>query len=134
MDEAMAHAPAAEVVREIIDDTNELVRLEIALAKKASVAEIARARSAAIAAAVGFAAATSGLTMVCVAVVFATRAPTTVAGALAIALLCVAAALGIVALRLVPRPFFAETRKRVEEDVRLVTGAVHARVSGIPPR
>jgi hypothetical protein len=120
MNDTMAQASTTEFVREIITDTRELVRLEIALAKRESLTEIARARAAMLATAVAAVAANLALVMACVTVTVSTHASSTVAGLFAIAFFVVATTAAIAALRRFPRDLFSLTRRCIREDAQMI--------------
>jgi uncharacterized membrane protein YqjE len=115
---AMDEPPVGELVREALGDTRELVRLEVALAREDLRSEFGAAKSSVIALAASAAFGVSGLTLLLVAVVLALPLAgwlsAVIAGA---AVLLVAAALGLIGWRAMPKRFFGRTRQRLVDDV-----------------
>jgi uncharacterized membrane protein YqjE len=118
-------ASTSELLREVVDETRELVKLEVALAKNDLEAELSRARSAAIALVVAAFASNLGLAMVLVAAVVASRAEVTVAAGAAFVLLVTAAVAGSAAYRKLSSRFFLRTRERIGEDARKLGARAH---------
>jgi hypothetical protein len=118
-------ASTAELLREVVDETRELVKLEVALARNDLEAELTRARSAAIALVVAVFASNLGLAMVLVAAVVASRAEVSVATGAASVLLVTAAVAGAAGYRKLSSSFLRRTRERIGEDVRKLGERAH---------
>ena len=109
-----------DLFREAVDETKELVRLEVALAKREAMKDIAHAKTAGICFGVATAAALLGLSLLLVALALAiapTAVPALIIGAV---LLAVAAGAGFYGWRAVPRKPLDDTRRRVETDARML--------------
>ena len=118
-------APAGLLVREIFDDARELVRIEVALAKSETRAELAQLRSAAIIAAIAGCAGCMALTLALVAVAVATATPITAALLLAAGSALVALVAGVMAWRRIPTKILGTTRTSVARDVLSLEGRAH---------
>jgi hypothetical protein len=117
-----ATSPTPELVRGTFADFSELCRIEIALARNELVAELGRAKQAAIALVVGCLLLCSALTLLVVAGVLAQGDPSRsalVAGGIAIGL-----GLGLLiwARSRAPKSLLTHTRRRLEDDVTLLKG------------
>jgi hypothetical protein len=110
--------PTAELVREALDDTRELVRLEVALAREELTAEITRAKAGAIALGTAGALAVSAFTMFMVAIAVAFDLPWLAALLVGVILLATSAAIGYGGYRAMPRKPLGETRERLEADLK----------------
>jgi len=107
-----------ELGRQAFDETKELVRLEIALAREDLRSELQRVKTAAILLGLAGALAIVALAIFDVAVVIALG--TTVTAALSVAFIVVAevAVLGFIGYRMLPKAPLARTRERLASDVR----------------
>lgn len=113
-------ASTKELLREAVDETKQLVKLELELAKTEVREEITRAKSAAIAMAVSLALGVLGVAMLFVALalaIFPGPAPALVLGLL---LLAIAGSAAFAGWKLVPRKPLPETRRRLEADARIL--------------
>jgi hypothetical protein len=109
--------PVTELIREALDDTRELVRIEVALARDELRHEVASAKVGAVAGGIAIAVAVAALTMFVVAVVLALKAGwigALVAGAI---LLAVALTLGLIGWQLMPRAPMGQTKGRLQANV-----------------
>jgi uncharacterized membrane protein YqjE len=112
--------PTTDLFREAIDETKELVRLEVALAKREAMKDVAHLKAAAIGFGVAAAAGLLGVALLLVALALAiapTAIPALIIGAV---LLAVAAGAGVFAWKALPRKPLDDTRKRLETDARLL--------------
>jgi uncharacterized membrane protein YqjE len=112
--------PTTELFKEALDETKELVRLEVALAKREAMKDVAHLKAAAIGFGVGVAAALLGVALLLVALALAiapTAIPALIIGAV---LLAVGAGAGAFAWKALPRKPLGDTRKRLETDARLL--------------
>jgi len=107
-----------ELGRQAFDETKELVRLEIALAREDLRSELQQAKTAAILLGVAGALAIVALASFAAAVVIALG--NTVTAALSVAFIVVAqvAVLGFMGYRKIPKAPLARTRERLASDVR----------------
>lgn len=115
---------AAELVREALDETKQLVKLEVELAKVELKHDLADAKRAAIIFGVAAVAALIAAAMMFVALalaIFPGPVPAIVIGAV---LLVAAATLGFVGYRKVPRKPLDRTRHRLETDVKVLKEGV----------
>ncbi|HVJ94484.1 MAG TPA: phage holin family protein [Labilithrix sp.] len=106
----------ADLFREALDEAKELVRLEVELAKSEVEKEIARAKKAAIAIAVGLAAGVIVLSLLAVALVFALGGTALVALAVAGAFLFMGGAAAFAGYSLLPKQPLEETRHRLRSE------------------
>jgi hypothetical protein len=110
--------PTVELALEALREMRELITLEIALAREELRAELGRARVAAVAFGIAAGAATTAFTMFLVTIATA-LAPTWLAAlVMGAGLLVTAGVLGYVGFRALPRRPLAETRERLESDVK----------------
>jgi uncharacterized membrane protein YqjE len=109
---------ASELGRQALDETKELVRLEVALAREDLRSELQRAKTAAILFGIAAALVIVALALFDVAVVIALG--NTVAAALGVAFLVVAevAVLAFVGYRKLPKTPLQRTRERLTADIR----------------
>jgi uncharacterized membrane protein YqjE len=117
---AKGEPPVGDLVREVLGDTRELVRLEIALARDDVRGEIAAARTSAIAIGLAFAVGVMGLTMFVVAIVLALRAGWVGALVAGGVLLLAAIALALVGWKALPTRPLDDTRGRLVSDVNRI--------------
>ena len=114
--------PTTALVREALSDVREVVRLEVALARREFATELAGAKAAAIALGTASATALIALTLLLVAVVLALPVPWIAALALSAVLLAVAIGLGVVGWRTLPKKPLQKTRNRIETDIAETKG------------
>jgi hypothetical protein len=125
-DEAMQRAeelpldaqPTADLVREALDETRELVRLEVALAREELTAEITRAKAGAIALGTAGALAVSGFTMFMVTIALAFSLSWLAALLIGVILLAMAGAVGYGGYKAMPRKPLGETRERLGANLK----------------
>jgi hypothetical protein len=108
----------AELVREALDETRELVRLEVALAREELTAELSQARTAIVSLAAAGALAVSGLTLVLVAVALAFGKAWLVALVVGLILAGLSGVIGLGGWKALPRRLLGETRERIESDFK----------------
>jgi uncharacterized membrane protein YqjE len=110
--------PTSELVRQTLDETKELVRLEVALARQDLRSELARVKTAGILLGIAAALAVVAIAMFDVAVIIALG--NTVTAALIVAFLVVAevAVIGFIGYRKLPKAPLQRTRERLISDVR----------------
>ena len=109
----------AELFREAIDETRELARLEVELAKEELWTELRSAKVGAIGLGGGAAAALSGVTMCFVAIAMAFHLEWLAALIIGGILLVLGAALAIGGYSALPRrPLLGETKERIETDLK----------------
>jgi uncharacterized membrane protein YqjE len=119
MAEEIRQERTAELFREAIDETRELARLEVELAKEELWTELRSAKLGGIALGAGAGAALSGVTMCFVAIAMAFSMEWLAALIIGGILLALAAALAIGGYVALPsRPLLEETRERVETDLK----------------
>jgi hypothetical protein len=119
MAEQMGHERMAELFREAIDETRELARLEVELAKEELLVELHQAKAGAITIGVGAGAALSGVTLCFVAIAMAFRMEWLAALVIGGILLVLAALLALAGYKALPRrPFLGETKERVQTDLK----------------
>jgi protein-S-isoprenylcysteine O-methyltransferase Ste14 len=109
--------PVTELIREALDDTRQLVRIEVALARDELQREVAAAKAGAMASGIAVAVAVAALTMFVVAVVLALKAGwigALVAGAI---LLVTALTLGLIGWKLMPTTPMGQTKGRLQANV-----------------
>jgi len=109
---------AGELVREALDETRALVRLEVALAHEEVKAELAKAKVGAIAMGGATAAGVAGGTLCLVAIAAAFSAIWLAALILGLIVLLCAAAAALVGWRALPKRLMNETRDRLELQVK----------------
>lgn len=115
--ERKSDAPTSALVREAIAEARELVKLEIVLAKDEILAEVDRARRAAIVLGAAAALAVGGLTLVLLALVRALHSGALLPFVLGAALLSLAGAVTLGGWHGVPRHPLGRTRKRLAADL-----------------
>ncbi len=109
----------AELFREAIDETRELARLEVELAKEELLSELQQAKAGGIAIGVGAGAALSGVTLCFVAIAMAFRMEWLAALVIGGLLLALAALLVLGGYKALPRrPLLGETKERVQTDLK----------------
>jgi hypothetical protein len=109
----------AELFREAIDETRELARLEVELAKEELWTELRSAKVGAITMGAGAAAALSGVTLCLVAIAMAFHREWLAALIIGGILLVLAAALVLGGYAALPRrPLLGETKERLEADLK----------------
>jgi hypothetical protein len=121
----MEEASATDLVKEVVEDARELVKIELALARRELQAELLQAHTAAIALAVGTIASSVGLSMIIVAIALATGAPAPVAAVVGVVLLVGAAIAIKVGQSALPKSLLRATARRLEDDVRGLESATH---------
>ena len=110
--------PTAALVREALDETRDLVRLEVALAREELKAELARAKAAGVAlgAAGGLSIAAFTMFMATIALAFSMMwLAALLIGAI---LMLLAGAMGLAGWRALPRKPLGETKERLESDLK----------------
>ena len=112
-----APEPTTDLIREALGEVREVVRLEVALARNELTTELAEAKTAAIALGAGAAAALLALTMLLVAIALALPVPWIGAVATCAVLLALAAGLGAVGRKRLPKKPLERTKNRVETDI-----------------
>ncbi|HEY6463597.1 MAG TPA: phage holin family protein [Polyangiaceae bacterium] len=110
--------PTGELVREAIDEIRELVQLEVALAVDGAKGDLAKAKTAGVSLGAAAALAICAITMFFVALAAAFIPMWLAALVVGGGLLLVAAVLAAVGWRALPRKPLAETRARLESDVK----------------
>ena len=113
-------APTSQLLREAVDETKELVKLEVELAKTEVREEIAQAKTAAIAAGASVALAILGVAMLLVALALAIFPGPWPAFVIGLVLLAVAAGSALAGYKLVPKKPMDRTKNRVEADVKIL--------------
>jgi hypothetical protein len=114
--------PTRRLVREALDQTRELVHLEVALARNEVATELAQAKTGAIALGAAAATAISSLTMFIVAIALSFSVMWLAALGLAIVLLLLAVALGFAGHKMFPTRPLAQTKERIETDLSQLKG------------
>jgi hypothetical protein len=112
-------------VKEAIDETRELIKLEVALARDEVESELRRARTMAIAFAVAASAANVGFAMILFAVAFASNAQVAFGLIAALALLATAGAASLVGYRRASVGLLHRTRERLGQDIRRLEEGAH---------
>jgi hypothetical protein len=110
--------PTGQLVREAIDEMRELVQLEVALAVDGAKGDLAKARTAGISLGAAAALAVCAVTMFFVALAAAFVPMWLAALVVGGVLLLIGGILGLVGWRALPRKPLAETRARLESDVK----------------
>jgi hypothetical protein len=120
-DEAMSRVeggePTVQLVREALDETRELVRLEVALAREELKGELTRAKAGAIALGTAGGLGVSAFTMFVVAVAVAFALSWLAALVLGALLLMTAGAIGYAGYKAMPRKPLGETKGRIRSDL-----------------
>jgi cytochrome c-type biogenesis protein CcmH/NrfG len=109
--------PVTELIREILGDTGELVRIEVALARDELRRELAAARLSATLVSTAAAVTVSSFTMFMVAVVLALRAGWVGAVVVGSTLLAAALLLGLFGWKAMPTQPLGETKHRLQANV-----------------
>jgi hypothetical protein len=109
--------PVRDLIREILGDTGELVRIEVALARDELQHEAASAKASAIAMGAAAAVLVAAFTMLLVALVLALRVGWVGALVVGALLLAIAVALGLVGWRVMPTRPMGETKGRLQANV-----------------
>jgi hypothetical protein len=110
--------PTAHLVRDALDQTRELARLEVALARQEITAGIAQAKVGAITMGAAAVAALSALAMFLVAIAAAFRTLWLSALVLGGILVVLALVLGLAGWRAIPKRPLLGTRERLETDLK----------------
>lgn len=110
--------PTGELIREALDETRELVKLEVALAREELKAELTQAKAAGISIGAAGALALSALTMFFVTIAAAFSLMWLASLILGGILLVVAGLLGFLGYKALPRKPLVETKERFESDVK----------------
>ena len=113
-------ASAAQLVREAIDETRQLVKLEVELAKDEMRQELADAKKSAIMFGVAAVAALLAAAMMFVSLALAIFPGPIPALVIGVALIAAAAILGFVGFKKAPKKPLEKTRRRLETDVQVV--------------
>jgi hypothetical protein len=109
--------PVTELIREILGDTGELVRIEVALARDELRHEAASAKASAIAMGSAAAVLVAAFTMLLVALVLALRVGWIGAIVVGAILLAIALALGLIGWKVMPSRPLGETKERLQANV-----------------
>jgi hypothetical protein len=105
------------LVRDVLDEGKELLRLEIALAKEEARRELKRVEHAAVVLGFALAASVLLLCMLATALVLALGGTAVVALLVAAGFLVIGCVAGAVGYTMVPKSPFGETRRRLESNV-----------------
>jgi hypothetical protein len=105
-------------VREALDETRELVRLEVALARQELTAELSRAKASVASFAAAGVLGVCGLTLMLAAIPLAFRMAWLVALVLGAILAVVACAIALGSWMGRPRKLLGETRERIQSDLK----------------
>lgn len=116
-DGGLDSVPTTELMRQILDETKELVRLETRLARDELQGDLLQLKSAAIFGGVALLLAGLTLSTLVVAIILALGGAASVAFLVAAALLLGASGLAFLAYQRAPKPPLARTRARIESDV-----------------
>jgi hypothetical protein len=111
---------ASDLIREAVEETRELVRLEIALARAEVAREIALAKTAGVAIASATVSVVSSFTLFLVALASAFGNAGFAALVLGCVLLATAVVLGFIGYKALPRALLGETRERLRSDLQQV--------------
>jgi uncharacterized membrane protein YqjE len=114
---ALDSVPTTELMRQVLDETKELVRIEARLARDEIQGDLLQLESAAIFGGVALLLAVLTLSTLVVAIILALGGAASVAFVVAAALLLGASGLAFLAYQRVPKPPLARTRARIESDV-----------------
>ena len=114
------HQSTRQLVVDVLDQTRELVRLEVALARKELQAAVARAKAGITAFAGATVAATVACTLFVVAIALSLSSQRVAALLFAFLFLTAAIGLGFAGYRLLPTQPMAETLGRIASDVKQV--------------
>ncbi len=110
--------PTAELIREALDETRELVRLEVALAREEITAELRQAKAGGVAAGAAIATGLAGFTMFMVTIALAFSMKWFAALIIGGILVCMAGACAYGAWKLLPTRPMGDTRERLQSDLR----------------
>lgn len=110
--------PTGELIREALDETRELVRLEVALAREEVKSELAQVKAGSMSLGAGAAAGMCALTMFLVAIVSSFARMWLAALVTGGILLVVGGVLGYLGYRAMPQRPMSETKERLETDVK----------------
>jgi hypothetical protein len=113
----LEEASTADLVREMFDESKELVRLEVALAKEEVKEELAQVQRAAISLGIAAGASILVVTLLAMALVFALGGTALAALSVAGGFLLVAGVAGYVGYGMLPKKPMEKTRHRLETDV-----------------
>ncbi len=114
---AIEEASTGDLVREVLDEAKELVRIEIELAKVEVEKEIAQAKKAAVLFGAALATMVLMLCMLSMALVFALGGTALAALGVAAGLLVVSGAAAAIGYSMLPKNPLERTRKRLKSDV-----------------
>jgi uncharacterized membrane protein YqjE len=114
---ALEAVPTTELMRQVLDETKELVRIEMRLARDELDADLRELQRAAILAGTALLLAVLALSTLVVSLLFALEAGAGAALAIAAAFLLAGVVLGVLAYRRVPKPPLGRTRERLKHDV-----------------
>jgi uncharacterized membrane protein YqjE len=115
--EMLERMPTSELVKEVFDETRELVRLEVQLARAEVTAELRRATRAAIAVGITLVAFILFLAMMALMIVLACGGTVVAALVAAAVFLVIGGTSALFAYAAVPKRPFVRTRERLEADV-----------------
>jgi protein-S-isoprenylcysteine O-methyltransferase Ste14 len=110
-------APTTDLLHQALGEVGEVVRLEVALARRELTTELAAGKAAAIALGTASASALMALTMLLVAIALALPIPWIGAVVIGAVLLALAAGLAAVGWRRLPKRPLEKTKNRVETDI-----------------
>lgn len=116
--EAFEEVPTTTLVREMLDEAKELVRLEVQLAKDDAKIELNHLKMSAIVFGIAAGVAIIGASTLAVALVLALGGTALVALAVAGGLLVLAGALAFFGYGLIPKAPLEKTRNRISSDVK----------------
>jgi uncharacterized membrane protein YqjE len=114
---ALDAVPTTELMRQVLDETRELVRLETKLARDELRGDVAQLKSAAIFGGVALLLGILTLSTLLVALILALGAGASVAFVIGVVLLLGASVLAALAYQRLPKPPLARTRDRLTSDV-----------------
>ena len=112
--------PTAELIREALDETRQLVRVELALAKDELRTEVREAKESLIAFAVGGVLAIAALAVLLVALATAISSSAWSPFAVGMIALGLAVGAGVLGWQLLPTKPLEKTRKRLQLDARML--------------
>jgi hypothetical protein len=110
-------APTTDLLQQALGEVGEVVRLEVALARRELTTELAAGKAAAIALGAASASALMALTLLLVAIALALPIPWIGAAVIGGVLLALAAGLGALGWRKLPKKPLEKTKTRVETDI-----------------
>ena len=114
------NTPASDLMRQALDDTRELVKLEVALARDEVRKDLLSVRTTAIAAGVAALCMILALSLLLVALALAIDIGAIAPLVIGLVLLVVAGSSAGIAYAAVPKKPVSETQKRIQTDVKLV--------------